>query len=341
MTFEEAMAFQAAFCATNGAPVTARVCRALAAALDRDSMTGRRALDWTGDYIADALPLRLVAPFHALFRSGRCAALDRLFGGRTGDDSAAIRAAVAAHDTEIAPWLDGPPQTNATGRSSLYMGALLVLAQQFAQPFELIEIGSSAGLNLLLGRYRYELGGVQLGPTASPVAMIPQWHGPPPPQAEVRIASVRGCDIAPIDVTDNAAAERLLSYVWVDQTDRIALTQAAIDMARAFPPGLSRADAADFVEARLAARQAMGTTRVLMHSIVWQYLPRGTQQRIEAAMARAGEDATADRPLAWIAFEVQRDIGRPRLTLRQWPGDGGEVELGAAHPHGSIVQWLT
>ena len=60
MTFDEAMAFQAAFCDTNGAPVTAAACRALAAGLDRTTATGRRVHDWTGDYIRDALPLRQV-----------------------------------------------------------------------------------------------------------------------------------------------------------------------------------------------------------------------------------------------------------------------------------------
>ena len=339
MTFQEAMEFQAAFCATNGAPITARVCRALAAGLDMASITGARAIGWAGDYIADAVPLRLVAPFHALFRAGRAPMLEALFRGEDTQGAAAIRAALIDHDAEVAGWLDGPPQTNATGRSSLYVGALLVLAECFGHPFELIEIGSSAGLNLLLDRYRYDLGGVRVGPVDSSVAMTPTWHGAPPPNGVIEIASVRGCDIAPIDLTDDAAAERLLSYVWVDQPDRIAMTKAAIDLGRVNPPDLVRADAADFVEAQLAMPQAAGTTRALMHSVVWQYLSSGTQMRIGAAMARAGDKATADRPLAWISFEVQRDTGRARLTLRTWPGDGEESELASAHPHGSAVHW--
>src|ERR1700712_2999210 len=170
MNFREAMEAQAQFGDTNDAPITARVCRALADAIDDSSVTGGRVLGWTGDYLADAVPLRLVAPFHFLFRSGNCPALDPLFRGETGDDVAAIKRAIAEHDATISPWLDGPPQTNEAARSATFMAALLVLADRFGHEFELLEIGSSAGLNLLIDRYRYDLCGVMVGPPTSPVA---------------------------------------------------------------------------------------------------------------------------------------------------------------------------
>lgn len=339
MTFDEAMMFQAAFCDTNGAPITARVCRAIGTALDTGSATGRRAIAWPGDPIADALPLRLVAPFHALFRSGRAPVLAPLFMGTGIDATGTIQAAVSDHDEWIARWLDSPPQTNAVGRSALFMGALLTLTARFAWPVELIEIGSSAGLNLLIERYRYDLGDVSVGPAASPLTIAPTWRGAQPPHVEPRIASVAGCDVAPLDGHDAVQAERLLSYVWVDQQDRLTQTAAAIAMLREDPPDLVAADAADFVDARFAAPQPRGTTRVLMHSIVWQYLPAATQARIRAAAERAGAHATQERPVAWIAFEVERDVGRPVLTLRCWPGDAPPVELATAHPHGTWIDW--
>ena len=61
---------QAGFCEAMGAPMTATIARALANGLDRDSATGRAVLDWPGDPIGDALPLRLIGGLHALHREG-------------------------------------------------------------------------------------------------------------------------------------------------------------------------------------------------------------------------------------------------------------------------------
>jgi hypothetical protein len=329
MTFEEAMAFQAGFCATNGAPVTAAACRALAAGLDESTATGRRVRHWPGEYIRDALPLRLVAPYHALFRAGKIAAFDTV---------EAIRAATTAHDAWICDWLDGPPQTNEPARSATFMAALLVLAERFALPFELLEIGSSAGLNLLIDRYRYDLGGSVAGPGDSPVLIRPEWRGSPPPQADVHITSVRGVDIAPIDVTDAATAARLMGYVWIDAPERIVRVEAAIAMIGVKPVDLVRGDAADWVEMWLAEPQANGTTRVLMHSIVWQYLPPEGQARITAATEAAGATATSDRPLAWVRMEADADRKTIQLHMTAWPG--GKIEhLAAVHPHGAWLEW--
>ena len=330
MTFEEAMQFQADFCDANGAPVTAHVCRALAAGLDRTTATGIRVHDWPGDYIRDALPLRLVAPYHALFRSGKTAAFD------TVD---AIRAATAAHDDWIVPWLDGPPQTNEPARSANFMAALLVLADRFDLPFELLEIGSSAGLNLLIDRYRYDLCRVTAGPEASPVLIQPDWRGGPPPVADVCIDSVRGVDIAPIDVTDPAAAERLMAYIWVDAPERSARLAAAISLIDAQPVNLVQGDAADWVEVLLAKPQAAGTCRVLMHSVVWPYLDSSRRDRIIAALERAAARATADTPIAWLRMEWDSEHTPHRIRVKTWPG-GDDLHLANSHPHGAWIEWL-
>jgi hypothetical protein len=330
MTFDEAMAFQAEFCDRSGAPITARACRALAAGLDRTTATGRRVHDWPGDYIRDALPLRLVAPYHALFRKRQIGAFDT---------TEAICAATAAHDGWIADWLDGPPQTNEPARSANFTAALLVLADRFGLPFELLEIGSSAGLNLLIDRYRYDLGGVAAGPDNSPVLIKPDWRGSLPPSASVRIASVRGADIAPIDVTDPQAAERLMAYIWVDAPERSARVAAAIDMMAAQPVDMAQGDAADWVEARLAEPQAASTCRVLMHSVVWPYLDSSRRERIIAALDLAAARATADMPLAWLRMEWDSGHTPHRIRLKTWPG-GDDLHLGNSHPHGAWIEWL-
>lgn len=343
-TIRAAMRWQADFCRASASPILAGVCDALAECLDHTSLTGRRALGWTGDPIVDGLPLRVAAPFHALVRGGRGGALEAVYRGDTRDPAAiaaALRSAIHAHDAEIAAWLHGPPQTNEPARSGVLMTGLLTLAARFAPltRFELLEIGSSAGLNLMIDRYSFDLGGVRVGPADAPLHIRPDWRGPPPPTADVRIESVRGVDIAPIDLGDARNAERLMAYIWIDQQDRLERTARAIRLAQAAPPHLDRGDAADWIEARLAEPQADGVIRVLMHSIVWQYLPSATQARIEAAMAAAGARADAARPLGWVAYEGERGLAHHGVTVRSWPGDGAPTRLASAHPHGGWIEW--
>ena len=195
-------------------------------------------------------------------------------------------------------------------------------------------------MNLLIDRYRYDLGGVVSGPDDSPVTVKPVWNGPPPPADPFVIQSVQGCDIQPIDVTDNAAANRLMAYIWPEMPARFERMKAGIAMIHERPVDLVQADAADFVEARLAKPQAAGTTKVLMHSIVWQYLPDPVQQRIQSAMTAAGKAATPEKPLAWISLETNRATFRHELKVSYWPGGSEPVLLGEAHAHGIWVNWL-
>jgi len=327
----------------NGAPTTAAICRSVIAIGRGDTACGRRIAAWPGNVLADAMPVRLAGGLHYLFRKGAVPLLAEVYGGTTTDQNAIdalVAAVVAQHDCELLPWLDRPPQTNESGRSASFVGALHWLAARTTPVFELNEIGSSAGMNLLIDRYGYDLGGVVSGPADAPYIIRPQWHGPPPPSSPFRIAAVRGCDILPIDARDTAAADRLMAYIWPEATERFERMEAGIAMLRQSPVDLVEADGADFVAARLAKPQAQGQTRVLMHSIVWQYIPAEQQHVISVAMAAAGARATPDRPLAWIALETNSATFRHELKVRFWPGDGAEHMLGEAQAHGAWVRWF-
>ncbi|MDB5718056.1 MAG: hypothetical protein JWM38_1483 [Sphingomonas bacterium] len=341
-----ALRWQADYCAANGSPLQGRVLHAAAAVLDRTSETGRRILAWQGDPTQDALPLRLTGALHALVRSGRAGGLARFYAGDGGGPAeleAALRATIAEHDREIVGWLSGPPQTNEPGRSGPLMAGLVAFASLHPAigGIELLEIGSSAGLNLMIGRYDFDLGGVRIGPGDSSVLLAPDWRGPPPPDVRPTIAAVRGVDIAPIDLGVPAEAERLLAYVWPDQVSRLERNAAAVAMAQARPPRLEQGDAAEWLAERLAEPQQDGRARVLMHSVVWPYLPPATQARIEALMTQAGARATVERPLGWLSYEwTGGESRRHALRLRTWPAPGTDRILAYVHAHGAWIEWL-
>jgi hypothetical protein len=344
-TVEEAYANQAAYCRANGSPITARIVEAIAGqfAEPRPGAFIERIRGWegAGSFLGDAVPLRSAGGLHALHMSGAAPELAPIYADAPADDAAIVRDAVRRHERFLLPWLESPPQTNEAGRSNGFVAALLWLAAQGLPPrFECLEIGSSAGINLMIDRYAYDLGGVKVGPDDPVMRFAPEWRGPPPPDRPIAFASLKGCDVAPLDLTDPAQALRLKAYIWPEHTVRFERLEAAIAAAREMRPDLVRMAAADFVEQQLARPQPAGTTRVLMHSIVWQYVPEDHRARIGAAMEAVGALATQDSPLAWISLEGNRKLLNHGLTVRHWPGGGEETLLAAAHAHGAWVEWL-
>ena len=336
----EAFRDQVMFCERSGTPVTAAVLRGIAAALDRSTETGRRALDWPGDPRgrADSVPLRLAGGLHALARRGDDARLMRLYAGDLADADRVVAEMLRRHDAELAAWLDSPPQTNETGRAAAIMAGLLVLAADHARPFELIELGASAGLNLNLDRFGYRLGETAAGDARSPVQLMPAWTGRSPPSAKVEVIDRRGVDQQPVRIDSPAERERLIAYCWPDQPERMARLQAALALADRFRPPLEKGDAADFAERRLAEPHAAGTCRVLYHTIFWTYLPPEKQSRVRAALANAGRGADRERPLAWLRYELDSEGSAAELHLQTWPG-GRERHLATGHPHGNRLTW--
>ena len=337
----ESFRLQARYCEAMAAPITARVCLGLAEGLTRETAVGARALGWPGEPVADALALRYVGGLHALHRARVDPALSAVFSGTTVEGVGDVLAGVLRrHDAALLPWLGGPPQTNEAGRSAGLMTGLLHLAERFGPRVELLEIGSSAGLNLAVDRFRFDLGGTVVGPEEAELAIVPGWRGPPPPQVPVEIVSVRGVDIAPVDVRDPAQAARLEAYVWVDAAERLVRLETAIGMVREGGVVLDEGDAADWLEARLAEPQPAGVTRVLMHSVVWQYLPLATRERIRAMMDAAGAQATMERPLGWVMMEPDRDLHRHEVRVQGWPGETPMELVALTHAHGAWVEGL-
>ena len=341
-----ALQLQARFCAGLGAPFTGALCRVLATQVPAASRTGQRLTNWPGEPMTDALPMRLTGALHQLVRGGRAPGLAALYPPAAMPDDAALGAALAglfgeaAADAEVADFLNSAPQTNEVGRAGALMPGLLVVAAATGLPLALLELGASAGLNLNMDRFACDLGGVLAGDAASAVIVRPHWQGPPPPAATIRVAARAGVDLAPLDAADAAVAERLLAFIWADQPERLARTQAAIALARRHPPPLAQGDAAAWLEAQLAL--ADGVATCVFHSIAFQYFPPATQARVIARLERAGASATAARPLAWLRLEMD-DPAKPALPairLRLWQGGAAQERLlGHAHAHGSFVQW--
>ena len=337
----EAFEKQIGWCEGLGAPFTASVLRVLTDELGRDSLLATMVGTWPGEPISDALALRLTGAFHALVLQGKDPDLAACYPPRDGHPAQlrpALLAALGRHREFIRPFLGSPPQTNEVGRSAVLLGGFLCVAARFGLPLRMLEIGASAGLNMIWDSYSYGIDGQQWGNPASPVRLEPTWTGPRPPlNAPIRIAERAGCDVAPLDLASPDARLRLRSYVWPDQPERLARVEGAIGLAAQKQVAVEQADAAAWTVGQLS-RPAAGHATVLYHSIMWQYMPPGTQAALRATFEHAGAIASAEAPFAWLRFEPPAGKGRPELRLTCWPR-GGEEHLATAHPHGSEVAW--
>jgi hypothetical protein len=272
--------------------------------------------------------------------AGRDPALAAAYPPHDASDAdllAALRAALAAHAPFILARLDGPPQTNEVQRSAALAPGFLTVAALTGLPLAISEAGASAGLNMIWDRFAYRLGAAAWGDPASPVRLAPAWEGPPPPLPAAAVAERAGCDRDPPDLGRGDDRLRLLSYVWADQAARLARTAAAIELARAAGVRVARADAAGWLADRLRQPRP-GAAHVVVHSVLWTYLPPSARERIEAAIAAAGRSASTAAPVAWLRLEADGLEPGAALTLPLWPGGESRV-LARSDFHCNRIRW--
>lgn len=332
---------QARACERLGSPFTARLCRIIGQRLDRDRVVGKRIMDWRGDLTAtgDAVALRLAGALHALVLSGSAPDLKAAYPPNEATDDDLWQACDAAFQTEatfIDQRMDSAPQTNEVRRSSALLPGLLTIASIFDKPLALSELGASAGLNLHCDRYNYRLGDLEWGPQST-VALCPDWEGPPPPHRTISILDRAGCDLNPLDPSSPQDRLRLLSFIWADQFERLDRTAKALDLAAAAGLKVDRADAIDWLKARLAKPRPR-LVHVIYHTIAWQYLPEAARKEGDEVIEAAGLAANPDAPIARLQLEADAGSEGAALTLQVWP-HGERQEIARADFHGRWVRW--
>lgn len=335
-----AFASQGASCERLGSPFTAALCRELGERLTLDTQVGRAVLGWAGDpsTAADSVPLRLCGALHALVLSGRDAQLAATYPPhRERPDTNAVMRALDAHAPFVLGWLRSPPQTNETARAVGLWPMLSLVAAHTGLPLALFEVGASAGLNLRLDRFGYDLGGARGGAADSKLQLAPEWRGPAPDLATVSVVLRAGCDLAPLDPTDSADALRLRAYLWPDQRARTERLDAALAIARAVPAAVERADAVDWIAASVAPPRE-GAVRVLYSTVAWQYLPPRRREEGERLIGEIAAAATPTAPFAWARMENDGDGEGAGLRLLLAP-HGIDAPMGRAHFHGTWVEW--
>jgi hypothetical protein len=356
--------FQRVACARAGSALYADVLAGVAGDVTAGGVCAAVLGPHADDPLATALPLRFLGAVHRLVLDGRAPALAAHYpsmGGSAGPGLIAdFLATVEDHRPAVEARLGDTVQTNEVGRSAVLAPGYALIARRSGLPLRVFELGASGGLNLRWDRYWYDTGASSLGDPASPVRFEGVWRpagadggagvgaasgaGAGFPGRElpdlggtVEVVERAGCDRNPIDVTTDEGRLTLRAYLWPDQVERRARLDAACAVAAGVPVDVAADDLGAWAEQRLA-EPSPGTATVVAHSIVWQYVPGASRDRLRNALRSAGERATAGAPVAWLRFEPAGPVGDLRLTW--WPGRD-ETVLATADYHGVPVYWGT
>ncbi|MEM6478962.1 MAG: DUF2332 family protein [Pseudomonadota bacterium] len=342
---ESAFADQARSCAALGSPFMARLLPVLPRLIAPESRLGARLRGWPEARLGpshDSVPLRLAGALHRLHLEGGAPGLSAVYPPNDPTDAAlahALRAALADHESALLDGLRIPPQTNEVRRAAVLIAAGHWLTQTFGKPLILSEIGASAGLNLNWDFFCLRAAGRVLGPRGSSVALAPDWRGAAPDICPPYVAEARGVDLNPLDPALPEDALRLRAFLWPDQPERHALTEAAIALARApaADAQVARGDALAWLPGRLRPRA--GHCQMIYSTIAWQYLPRAARAEGAALISEAGARATSRAPLAWVRMEPDGNAPGAALTMSLWPGGGEARSFGRVDFHGRWVDW--
>jgi hypothetical protein len=255
-------------------------------------------------------------------------------------------------------------QTNEVGRCTALLPALSHIAMGYppGQPLSLLDLGTSAGLNLLFDAYAYTYrqrsdgavlhagsdgSGVQLECTVrSELSALPPLTLPP-------IAGRIGIDAKPIDPTSDEEARWLLACVWPDNVGRFVRLREALATARttSTPAVIHRGDIVDDLPA-VAATIDPEFPLIIFHSWVAAYLSPDRQ----GELVQAVRDLSRSRPVHYVYAEAPRETpGLPTppspvpvppakdglATALVWSAADGAppVRLADMHHHGNWLQW--
>ena len=279
------------------------------------------------------IQLRLLAGVFRLVLAGEAPELVGFYpclGGREPARHAwpVMREVIAAHIDEVHAALAVAPQTNEVGRSAaLLVGLFDLVATSGMRRIRLLELGASAGLNLLLDQYAFRANSWQFGPSDSKVLIADAIVGAVHP-LPFEIVARRGCDVNPVDATTADGRLLLTSFVWPFDLDRHNRLAAALEIAASHPVRIDKAAASEWLTGQLAVGEP-DTLTVVWHSITQMYWPPDELAAVERILAGSG----AQQRLGEVSLEFDPHGppgAEPELRTRLWSPADSFTDLSAS-----------
>lgn len=321
-----------------GSPLYAELARSAASDYETDAQL-RGLLDANASLSRIGLRLLGAAHFRAL--AGQASAIAAHFPSTGGDGDAkaawnAVRDDVHAHAPVYAGLLRRSVQTNEVARAMPVLGAMLTVAAETRMPLRVFEVGSSAGLLLHFDRYRYSGENWSWGDPDSALHLrnAQEAGAPAHLDADLEIATRRGCDLHPLDLSKPADADTLLSFLWPDQLERFERMRSAIAIAASEPVAIDRANGEEWM--RRVAEPAPGFACVVFHTVMLEHLSAADRDTLAQRITSMGSRATRSAPFAWARMEQAAERYETSVTL--WPG-GDQIAIATSDGHAQHLRW--
>jgi hypothetical protein len=228
-------------------------------------------------------------------------------------------------------------QTNEVGRCACLLPAFALAAQRGGDcPLALVEVGASAGLNLLWERFHFNYGEQSCGAAASPVQLHCTLRSPARPPLPTQMPTIEyriGLDLHPIDVQNEAETLWLQALIWPEQRERVLYLQQAIALAQAEPPHLLTGDAVMLLP-DVVAQIPSRATLCIFHTFVLNQFSQAARERFDQMLDTFG----ASRDFFVIGIEWQEPA--PPLTLTTYAnGTRSQQTLAICDAHGAWLEW--
>lgn len=261
------------------------------------------------------------------------------------DPFPAFRDFCLAHRAELEPLIAARvTNTNEVGRSAVLHPGFRAVAAEAGTPLNLIEIGPSAGLNMIWDRYgvRYRKDGapvLELGSgSALTIDCELRGEGMPPGGPAPAIGRRIGLELNPVDLTQKDDRDWLRALMWPDQVTRLKRLERAMALFDAVRPEIRTGDALALLPDALRAMPEDEPV-CIYHTIVTYQFSHEMRDALDNMLTMAG----LRRPVWRLALEAEAKDGNWRNWLTLGRYHDGTVErrtLAEAHAHGTWIEWL-
>lgn len=293
-------------------------------------------------------PLILFAAVHYLLLRGAQHELRRFYPNLHGDVAAtetdpfpAFRDFIEEHRSEIAALIETRvTNTNEVGRSGILHAGFRAVAAGAGEPLHLIEVGPSAGLNLIWDRYgvRYtresEVYAIESKDPALNIDVALRGEKIPPLGKTPTIASRVGLELNPVELGDQTQRDWLRALIWPDHVARLKRLEAAFEAFANVKPAIRAGDALALLPDAL--RDVPENQPVcIYHTLVIYQFSTTMREALENILTVAG----LRRPVWRLGLEGLVGGEAPLLLSRYHDGTREMRTLALCDPHGAWIDW--